>query len=144
MNAPKEKTGTNGKKRIAKTVLILGLLGLGLPGCATMLDQKVVAQGGPEPGWVTNPKAPRGEYVFTGEGTYSYYDSLLTFNPAEGEANPSLSMALARACGQALHRANGRLDASGRVPVVRKRTWWKRTQGSFGKQYHAYCELVTK
>ena len=137
MNAPKEKTGTNGKKRIAKTVLILGLLGLGLPGCETMLAQKVVAQGGPEPGWVTNPKAPPGEYVFTGEGTDS-------FGEKPSDIIPPLKQALNRACFQAFHRANGRLDARGNVPVVSNRTWWKRTQGVVGKQYHAYCEIVTK
>ena len=132
------KNGNNRKgARNAGTVVFLGAMALVLSGCATMLDQKVVAQGGPEPGWVTNPKAPPGEYVFTGEGTDSFGEKISAIIPP-------LKQALNRACAQAFHRANGRLDASGNVPVVSSRTWWKRTQGVVGKQYHAYCEIITK
>ena len=132
--------GRNGKGATkAGTVVFLGALVLTLAGCQTMLAQKTVAQGGPEPGWVTNPKAPPGEYVFTGEGTDS-------FGAITSDVIPPLKQAQDRACTQAINRAAGRRDANGNVPVVTRgvRQWWKETQGVIGKQYHAYCEIITK
>ena len=128
MNAPKEKTGTNGKKRVAKTVLFLGLLGLGLPGCETMFGQETVAQWGPEPGWVKNPVAPPGEYVFVGEG----YDS------------DHLRLARYRSCAVAEHKAADHRNAAGQFSGLAVHAWWKKTRGILSTRYHAYCEMILK
>ena len=126
-NGLKEK---NRKKwtRPAGTGMLLGALVLTLSGCATMFAQKVVAQGGPEPEWVTTPTAPPGRYVFIGEG----YDL------------DHLKTAQYKACAQAEHRAGDRRDASGKFHGLAVHSWWKKTRGMVGKRYHAYCEIITK
>lgn len=130
MNGTTGKNGRDGHKglRTAGTALALGTLLLALPGCATMFAQKVVAQGGPEPEWVTAPTAPPGHYAFVGEG----YDL------------DHLKTAQYKACAQAEHRAGDRRDASGKFHGLAVHSWWKRTEGIVGKRFHAYCEILTK
>ena len=114
--------------KAAGTALLLGVLGLSLAGCATMFAQKVEAQGGPEPGWVTNPVAPSGRYSFVGEG----YDL------------DHLTTAQYKACAVAEHKAGDRRDAEGKFHDLKVHSWWKKTRGVLGPRYHAYCEIVTK
>lgn len=120
----------NGKKwpRYAGTGLLLGMLALSLSGCATMFSQKVVAQGGPEPEWVTTPTAPPGHYAFVGEG----FDL------------DHLKTAQYKACAQAEHLAGDRRDAAGKFHGLAVHSWWKKTRGVVGKRYHAWCEIITK
>ena len=112
----------------AGTALLLGVLGLALSGCATMFAQKVVAQGGPEPGWVADPAAPPGRYAFVGEG----YDL------------DHLKTAQYKACAAAERKAGDRRDADGKFRGLVVRSWWKKTRGVVGIRYHAYCEIVTE
>lgn len=114
--------------KTAGAALLLGTLVLMLSGCATMFSQKVVAQGGPEPGWVTNPAAPPGRYAFLGEG----YDL------------DHLKTAQYRACDAAEHKAGDRRDAEGKFHGLAVHSWWKKTRGAVGIRYHAYCEIVTR
>ena len=132
MNGTTGKNGRNGHKglRTAGTALALGTLLLALPGCATMFDQETVAQGGPEPGWVTHPVAPPGRYVFVGEGTD--FDHL--------------RLAHYQACGAAAAKAGDRRNAAGQFPGLVVHAWWKKTRGAlpYYTRYHAWCELITK
>ena len=126
-NGLKEENGKKGTRH-AGTGLLLVALVLTLSRCATMFAQKVVAQGGPEPEWVTTPTAPPGHYAFGGEG----YDL------------DHLKTAQYKACAQAEHRAGDRRDASGKLHGLAVHSWWKRTEGVVGKRFHAYCEILTK
>lgn len=114
--------------KIARTGLLLGALCVSLAGCQTMFAQKIVAQGGPEPGWVTDPGTPPGHFVFVGEG----FDL------------DHLKTAQYKACAEAEHKAGDRRDAEGKFHSLAVHSWWKKTRGVLGPRYHAYCEIVTK
>ena len=130
MNGTTEKNGRDGHKglRTAGTALALGTLLLVLPGCATMFAQETVAQGGPEPEWVTHPVAPPGRTVFVGEG--------FDFD--------HLRLAHYRACADATRKAGDRRNAAGQFPGLAVHSWWKKTRGILWTRYHAWCEIIVK